>query len=363
MSEQIPAGWYPDPKDTTTDPRPERYWDGTGWTATTRPAPGGPAAAGPDDAAPGGTTVLEGRILEDDSTVRYPELPPMPVGAPPKKARRKPSRAVVVAAAVAAVAGLAVGSGVTYAAMDDGPDAGPRIADGRGGARPGGGDAFAGPEGGFPGFGLPGQGEGNGQGNGQGGGNGRGNGNGNGQGGGQGGGSQAADTAVDVRNAISLPVPAGWTGGTNTTGYAALSIGSYTCADGKTQCSLAGANSGNLTGSDAKQAALADIAAAAEDSYGKITSHQEVKSEAVTVNGRSGYLVRWKVDAPQGNDGYVETVVFPGAKAGTLISVHLGFDIADKAPDVAVMDTIVKGIATAEGAGAGVGGTSDGTNT
>ncbi|WP_317620448.1 DUF2510 domain-containing protein, partial [Streptomyces sp. CBMA156] len=39
MSEQIPAGWYPDPKDTTGDPRPQRWWDGRGWTADTRPAP------------------------------------------------------------------------------------------------------------------------------------------------------------------------------------------------------------------------------------------------------------------------------------------------------------------------------------
>ncbi|MDR3033090.1 MAG: DUF2510 domain-containing protein, partial [Kitasatospora sp.] len=74
MSEQqIPAGWYPDPVDTDSDPRPQRWWDGKGWTAETRPAPAPgaptsdapPADALPADAPPGGgpaedTAVLEG---------------------------------------------------------------------------------------------------------------------------------------------------------------------------------------------------------------------------------------------------------------------------------------------------------------
>ncbi|MEV8095393.1 DUF2510 domain-containing protein [Kitasatospora sp. NPDC085879] len=340
MSEQIPAGWYPDPKDTG-DPRPERYWDGTGWTATTRPAPGAEAPAGGDEAAAGDEpTVIEGRVLDDGPTVRYPEMPTA-VPAPPKAARR-PSRPVVVAATVAALAGLAVGSGVTYLAMDhDEGRASARPFDGR--YRPGGpgSDGF-----GFPG--LPGQGNGQGNGNGQGGsGDGLGGGNGSGRGG------RNADTAIDLVNGISLPVPSGWQGATTPDGHAALSIGSYTCADGKSRCSLGGASTDSIDGTDAKQAALADIAAAAKESYGDVKSHEELKSEAVTVAGRSGYLVRWKVDAPQGNDGYVETVVFPGAKSGSLVAVHLGFDIADKAPGLAQMDTIVKGIATAQAGGVG----------
>ena len=67
------------------------------------------------------------------------------------------------------------------------------------------------------------------------------------------------------------------------------------------------------------------------------------------VNGKDGYLVRWKVDAAKGNNGYVETVVFPSSDGKNLVSVHFGFDIADKAPDVGVMDTIVKGIADFKG--------------
>ncbi|MFD9130631.1 DUF2510 domain-containing protein, partial [Kitasatospora sp. NPDC059571] len=147
MSEQIPAGWYPDPQDTTSEPRPERWWDGTGWTATTRPAPG--AAAGPDGPAPAAgdePTVLEGQVVGSGPTVRYPEYPPL-ASQTPAKARRRPSRPVVVAAAVAALAGVAVGSGITYLAMDGGRDqASARPFDGRGG---------------YP-FGNPGNGGGNG---------------------------------------------------------------------------------------------------------------------------------------------------------------------------------------------------------
>ncbi|GAA5017584.1 hypothetical protein GCM10025734_68510 [Kitasatospora paranensis] len=218
---------------------------------------------------------------------------------------------------------------------------------------------FPGGDGGNGGDAFGGQGNGNGgsgQGNGGGLGGGLGNGQGNGKGNGKGSGSSAT-TAVDAVNGISLPIPSGWKGGTGTDGHASLIIGTYTCPDGSANCSLGGVVTGSLQGSDAKQAALADIAAAAKDSYGAIKGHQELKSEAVTVVGRSGYLVRWKVDAPQGNNGYVETVVFPGAKSGSLVSVRFGFDIAAKAPDVAVMDTIVQGIGTAAA------GAQDGTNT
>ncbi|MFE6872152.1 DUF2510 domain-containing protein [Kitasatospora sp. NPDC057692] len=361
MSEQIPAGWYPDPKDITSDPRPQRWWDGKGWTASTRPAPSdapppeAPAAGapGPDEAA--GPRVLEGEVLESGPSVRYPEPPPFgtaygsPVPPAPKQ-RRKPSK-VMIAAAVAAVLGLGVGSGATYLAMDDhtdrhrvarsaeapGPDG-----DGRWRGLPDfGGPENNGPENNGPGDngnGGNGGGGNGGQGKGNGGGNGKGNGNGTAPG-------TGSDKAVDVVNRLVLPVPAGWEGGTTRDGYAALSIGSYTCEGGGT-CSLGGANTGRIDGggTDAQAAAKADIEKAAKDSYNEIASHEELKSEAVKVDGRDGYLVRWKVDAVKGNDGYVQTVVFPSADGKALVSVHLGFDVAAKAPDVAVMDTIVKGI-------------------
>ncbi|MGW4379813.1 DUF2510 domain-containing protein [Kitasatospora sp. NPDC004531] len=379
MSEQqIPAGWYPDPVDTDSDPRPERWWDGKGWTASTRPAsaapdaaPGGPSAA-PADAAPGtpadapGTpadaapgaehaTVLEGTVLDAAGhTVHYPPPPPY-AGLPPAKPRRRPSKPVVIAASVAALLGLGLGSGVTYLAMDghSGKHAAAKSSpenrpghkgegfDGEngengenGGSGGSGKNGKNGPGDGIPG--LPGQGEGK-----------------NGKGDSDG---VNADLAVDLVNGISLPIPSGWQGGTTKAGFAALSIGEYTCAGSSSDtCSLGGADSSRINGTDAKQAAQQDIEAAAKAAYGDITGHQELKNEAVTVAGRAGHLVRWKVDAPKGNNGYVETVVFPTADGKALTAVHLGFDIADKAPGLDQMDAIVKGIATFKGGPLGTG--------
>ncbi|MFH9351033.1 DUF2510 domain-containing protein [Kitasatospora sp. NPDC017646] len=348
MSEQIPAGWYPDPKDTTSDPRPQRWWDGKGWTADTRPAPSdAPQPEPPAAAAPGPGTaeqprVLEGEVLDSGPTVRYPEPPPFGTayGAPaqpPRKAWRKPSR-LVVATAVAAVLGLGAGSGITYLAMDGKHDGGSQRSAARVQPAPkDGGDGL---------FGFPGLGGGNG------GGTGGGNGGGNGGGGGNGSGKArpGANKAIDMVNGLVLPVPSGWQAGTTDDGYAALTVGDYKCPDGKA-CSLGGANTGRIDGggTDAQAAAKADIDKAAKDAYGDITGHQELKSEAVKVNGQDGYLVRWKVNAAKGNNGYVETVVFPSTDGKNLVSVHFGFDIADKAPDVGVMDTIVKGIADFKG--------------
>ncbi|MGA5819181.1 DUF2510 domain-containing protein [Kitasatospora sp. NPDC094028] len=377
MSEQIPAGWYPDPKDTASDPRPQRWWDGRGWTASTRPAPSDaptpptpPAQSAPEapepeavaapeapgTSAPSGVfgapesgtaeqpRVLEGEVLESGPTVRYPEPPPFGAawgapGAAPRKPRRKPSK-LVIATVAAALLGLGAGSGITYLAMDghDG-DRAPRSARA---AVP---DGQDGPWGGFPGLGDGPGADGKG-------GNGGGNGNGKGNGGnGSGKSRPGSGTAVDVVNRLSLPVPSGWKGSLTAEGYAAMYVGSYTCADGKSECTLGGVNTGRIDGggSDVAAAAKADIDKAAKDSYADVTGHQELKNEAVKVNGQDGWLVRWKVNAAKGNDGYVQTVVFPSSDGKSLISVHFGFDIADKAPDVSLMDTIVKGIADYKG--------------
>ncbi|MEV0531165.1 DUF2510 domain-containing protein [Kitasatospora sp. NPDC050463] len=362
MSEQIPAGWYPDPKDITSEPRPQRWWDGKGWTADTRPAPSdapttpepaAPGAPGPDATAE--TRVLEGEVLGSGPTVRYPEPPPFgaaygAIAPPAPKARRRPSK-LVIAATAAALLGLGAGSGITYLAMDGHGE--PRASHRT--PRPAPPYGEEGPWSGLPDLGGPdggqggdGQGKGNGQGQGQGkgNGNGQGKGNGQGQGKGNGGNGQGSGPAADLVNRITLPVPAGWQGGTTPDGFAALSVGLYTC-EGGGNCSLGGANTGRIAGggTDVQAAAKADIEKAAKDSYNDLNSHEELKSEAVKVDGRDGYLVRWKVDAAKGNDGYVQTVVFPAADGKSLVSVHLGFDIAAKAPDVAMMDTIVKGIA------------------
>ncbi|MCX5209293.1 DUF2510 domain-containing protein [Kitasatospora sp. NBC_00240] len=422
MSETIPAGWYPDPQDTTSDPRPQRWWDGKAWTAGTRPVPSDAPAPAPAEADPASDTpagpdapgapdapaasdptgspdapaasdptgspdapaagaeeeprVLEGEVLQNGASVRYPELPP-PIGAVPggaapsgRKGFRKPSRAVVVAASVAALLGLAVGSGVTFLAVGGHSETRAAHRDGKN-------FLFNGENG--PRGGVPGQNGRNGQGvpnipgqNGQGG-NGQGvpnlpGQNGQGQNGGRGGGNGSDDgasagTAADLVNRITLPIPSGWEGGTVAGGYAGLTIGSYTCAgtDSDT-CSLGGAVTSRIEGTDAQAAAKADIAKAAQESYGDSPSHEELKSEAVKVAGRDGYLVRWKVKAAKGSDGYVETVVFPTADGKALTALHLGFDVDPKAPDLALMDTIVKGVAEYTGK-ALPGGAGDGTTT
>ncbi|WP_188299325.1 hypothetical protein, partial [Streptomyces sp. CBMA156] len=294
-------------------------------------------------------------VLENGPTVRYPEPPPFGTAygspaPPPRKAWRRPSK-LVLATALAALLGLGAGSGVTYLAMDGHGDHQQRS------ARPAPQGGGYGPWGGFPGFGDPGSGDGNGGSGDSKGGNGGsgsgGNGNGGNGNGGSGGGKTrpSADKAVDVVNRLTVPAPTGWEAGTTTDGYASLIVGSYTCAGGEGDCSLGGVNTGRIAGggTDAQSAAKADVVAAAKTSYGDITGHEELKSEAVKVNGQDGYLVRWKVDAPKGNNGYVQSVVFPSADGKSLVSVRFGFDIADKAPDVAVMDTIVKGITDYKG--------------
>jgi hypothetical protein len=45
--------------------------------------------------------------------------------------------------------------------------------------------------------------------------------------------------------------------------------------------------------------------------YGGITSHRQVRSEALTVAGQKGYLVRWRVGTEQGDGGCVQSLAFP----------------------------------------------------
>ncbi|MEV7022852.1 hypothetical protein, partial [Kitasatospora sp. NPDC093558] len=274
---------------------------------------------------------------------------------PPAKVRRKPSK-LVVATVVAALLGLGVGSGVTYLAMDGHGDRSQRV------AKPQAAPWENGPWNDFPGFGG-----GNG-GDGSGGNGGNGSGGSGGKGGGNGKTRPGAGGAIDLVNRITLPVPSGWDAGHTRDGFASMSVGTYACPGGGSgTCTLGGVNTGHIDGAtDVQAAAKSDIAPAAKEAYGDITGHQELKSEAVTVNGKNGYLVRWKVDASKGNNGYVQTVVFPSADGTGLVSVHFGFDIADKAPDLGVMDTIVKGIGDYKGKlpsmplpGGGAGGAGD----
>ncbi|MFJ2115543.1 hypothetical protein ACIOEX_27260, partial [Streptomyces sp. NPDC087850] len=176
-----------------------------------------------------------------------------------------------------------------------------------------------------------------------------------------------AGYATDAASGISIPVPDGWTGQSGTLG-AGVTTGKYTCPGGASaDCVRGGVFSApavalKLTATTAKESAEKDIRANAEESYGSesygaISSHEELKSEAVTVAGQKGYLVRWKVVTSKGDDGYVQSLVFPSPRtSGMLVVVRSGFDINDKAPKLSVMDTITRGIKAAAGtSGAGRG--------
>ncbi|MFF8711846.1 DUF2510 domain-containing protein [Streptomyces sp. NPDC015184] len=287
-----PPGWHPDPGHTGTGPVHERWWDGTRWTDHLR--------------------------------------------LPPAEARRRRTR-VGIGLTAGVVALAVVGGGVLLwsdRSDDSGkhasatPSAPPSDDTGRGPGAPGGEDRD-----GAPGQRTP----------------------------------QAEDGyATDLASGIGLPVLDGWKGTSGIAG-AGVTTGEYPCpGDTSEKCVRGGvfstpAKALELDTTTPRATALKDISANASDSYGEkiyggITSHEELKSEAVTVAGEKGYLVRWKVVTKNGDDGYVQSLAFPSPRAeDMLIVVRSGFDVSSEAPALSVMDDITKGIKAARGTGGGPG--------
>ncbi|MFJ8357698.1 DUF2510 domain-containing protein [Streptomyces sp. NPDC093984] len=343
MTQVTPPGWYPDPGQTSDGPATERWWDGKAWTDRVRPVDAG-ASWGPPEQPP----VAGAYPGEPFAAAPYP-------GAGPAPARHGVRTGIAVAAAIVVLAGI--GGGVYALTAQDGGSGRSAGAQGPGG--PGG---FGGQEG---------QGGQGGQGGPFG-----------GQGGPFGGGSGGSDGqtpapgrsrqpgtedgyASDPFNGISIPVPAGWTGQTVEGGAAVQSSDTYKCpGDTSKTCNTGGAYSASaeqqgLTATTARAAAEQDIAKNAEESYGGtsyggITSHQVLASEAVTVAGQKGYMVRWKAVTAKGTDGYVESLVFPSpADSRQLVVVRFGLDAGSGAPKPSVLDQITKGIKESSAGGAG----------
>ncbi|MFI7086215.1 DUF2510 domain-containing protein [Streptomyces anulatus] len=298
-----PPGWHPDPGYSGNGPAQERWWDGAQWTGHVRASPGA--------------------------------------------ARRRGIR-IGVGVTVGAVVLAAIGGGVYLLGED-------------GGGPPG--TAASSPSAVPDPPGAPDGGEKDGDKDGEG--------NGGENGDGQGPGGQLPPTepgfATDLAAGISLPVPKGWKGTSGAVG-AGLTTGEHACpGDTAETCVRGGVFSApaaamKLTAGTPEEAAKKDIALNAQESYGgksygKISSHEELKSEAVTVAGGKGYVVRWKVVTEKGDDGYVESLVFPSPTSkDMLVVVRSGFDVNKDAPKLSVLDDITRGIKAASGAGGGTGG-------
>ncbi|MGW1227208.1 DUF2510 domain-containing protein [Streptomyces sp. NPDC001515] len=300
MTQTSPPGWHPDPGYTGYGPLQERWWDGTQWTDHLRVPP---------------AAVRSRRIR-------------IGVGI---------TAAVVVLAAIGGGVVLLDDDSTASDAKTSAPSDGPTSAPGR---QPGGPDGRGGEDGEK----------------------------------GNGGGNQAPDQqrpktedgyATDMASGISIPVLDGWKGESGM--GAGVTTGTYKCpGDSGESCVRGGvfsvpAAALKLTTRTAKETAEKDIAANAEESYGEkiyggITSHRQLKSEAVTVAGQQGYRVRWQVVTKTGDDGYVESLAFPSPHSpDMLIVVRSGFDINPKAPALSDLDRITKGIKAASGMGSGPG--------
>jgi len=327
-----PPGWYPEPGHTGNDaPALERWWDGTEWTEYTRSAQD-PASA---------TAPLPG----------YPPYQPGDVVAGGAPAVRSRGRIAIAVVAAVVVVGAVVGGVVALTSNGSSNDTSATQ------PNPSASAPFGGGQSGAPSGGPGDQGQG-------------------GPGGGQSGAPSTAPSAVpsaeagflpDVLDGVSIPLPDGWSGGYDTSGKAVMVVGEYACpADATLSCARGGLNAlpaktAGLKATTAEAAAKEDISKAATEAYGTkaygaITSHTQLKSEAVTVAGQKGYLVRWKVVTAKGDDGYVQSVVFPSpADSSKLVVLRFGFDVSSKAPTLSVMDTITKGVKeTGSSSGTGV---------
>ncbi|MFE1438816.1 DUF2510 domain-containing protein [Streptomyces sp. NPDC058739] len=357
MTQLTPPGWYPDPGQKSDGPATERWWDGGAWTEQTRPtgsaAPWGPPApsAGGAYPAPAGYPGAPAQFGHPGPQgypgapgAGYPGYPGQPghpgypgypgyPGAAPAPQRRGLRTGIAVGVAAAVLA--SIGVGVFVLTKDDGGS--PSRADSQGqDGRPGpfGDDGSGGPDDRSPSpeaprspeeedpeRGLP--------------------------------EVPGGGTLQDPLNGISMPVPQGWSGRTNRAGAAMGSDDTYDCPGTPGQlCTKGGAYSAaaedlGATGTTPEAIAKNDIARNAAESYGnsygRITSHQELLSKAVTVAGQKGYVVRWKAVTSKGSDGYVQSLVFPSPAdpENEMIIVRFGLDTDQK---LSIMDEITAGI-------------------
>ncbi|WP_405782243.1 DUF2510 domain-containing protein [Streptomyces sp. NBC_00859] len=322
MTHTTPPGWYPD----TGRPATERWWDGAAWTAHTRPLDAVPQQPGPDGYGPVGAA---------PRGFGPPSRPPARRGAG-RVARAVPT---AVAAAAAAMAVAVIVTAVITVGHRGGGTAAPARTSAPATARAS--DAARSPD---PDPAPP---------------------------------TAGPALLVDQLDGITLPVPAGWEKPTSTVEHVTTmrTSHSYECPGDSASFCYHGTVTSNTAAetdlSSAEAVAKADIKDAADTSYDKdivgnlnydgITSHTRLKSESVTVAGRTGYLVRWRVKTGAGPGGYVQSVAFPSSVGSeSMVVVRLAFDAGPDGPPLGGMDTITGGIrpigdATNGGVGSSIG--------
>ncbi|MEU2430931.1 DUF2510 domain-containing protein [Streptomyces sp. NPDC007861] len=187
--------------------------------------------------------------------------------------------------------------------------------------------------------------------------------------------SSAPAVLADQLNGITLPLLDGWEKSESTLGESAATMvteDAYRCpGDSSHFCHHGTVSSRTASGTDEtspEKLAAEDISAAAEHAYGEdaignrlhggIKSRQELMSEPVTVAGRTGHLVRWRVTTGAGPGGYVQSLAFPSAVGSeSPIVVRFAFDAGPDGPPLADMDRIAEGIRPLGDISGGVGST------
>lgn len=314
-----PAGWYPTGENGPDGQPVERWWDGSAWSAMVRPV-----GSGDGPARPGNRT-----------------------------------RALIAAGVVVVL--VVGGLGTYFALHNDNSGSGTTTAQST---------PTTGSTGGDGGLGGGNGGSGNG-GNGQGGLGGL---------GGLGGGGTSASpqptvtggsgqTVTDPINGLTIPVPSGWTGSSGSTSgegsWPSLSTGPYTCPSALAQsngssasaatCTRGGVSFETTSGSSAQQVVTSDMATIAKGNYGNLSGHTVAGQGAITVAGRSGYQITWKVTPSySGPSGVVEVIALPvPGESGYFTLIDIGVDQSAQAPSLATVNSqIIDGITDASAAGA-----------
>ncbi|MEU8033764.1 DUF2510 domain-containing protein [Streptomyces sp. NPDC049099] len=174
----------------------------------------------------------------------------------------------------------------------------------------------------------------------------------------------------DTVNGLRVPVLRGWRG-TSTKNGAGLGYGTvYHCPAVPADYCLPGgaytrviAHPGDLPLKELAQAEIGEVAqstygtnTSGRKDYGGITGHRRTAAGAVTVAGRQGYFIRWKVSTGKGPGAVVEAVVFPSPRVqGRYLLLGFGFDDNSGGPSVTDMQWITDGIERLAGSGSGSG--------